>query len=292
MPAPTPSDLRAHPLRAPAVSPDTPTTRLAAPWLLWVVLATLVPWSALVNLVFARERLYAPLLEASGGWLDPALQVCLPSVAAYLLLFRSGGCRRTDVGWRLGTLPAGLAGGALLWGALQVCAGAPAEWRVRQDVGLLSAALWAPLLGQLLGNALWEETVYRGFVFAQVRSRLEERGSTRRNAGFLAAAASALAFAIPHLPQRVYSGTLGGPAAIALDLAHLFAAGLLLAWLYARTENLWWLVALHGLANAPTLFFEWTLELDPKIVVSLLAVALSSTRGTWLAARRRRPPDR
>ena len=109
--------------------------------------------------------------------------------------------------------------------------------------------LLGPLLAQLAGTALMEETLYRAFLWPQLRLRLVAV-LPARSASVLALIASQAIFALMHIPIRIYQGAaladLGGM------LAMLFASGIVLALVYAATRNLFIAVAIHALANAPT----------------------------------------
>lgn len=129
------------------------------------------------------------------------------------------------------------------------------EWGITGVIGTL--------LGQLFGNALCEELVYRGFLLTQVL------------------------FATCHIS----SALAGGMSAIdvVLDLIRLTVLGILLALLYVRTNNLFIVIGVHALMNAPT-----ALVSSPTIDVSVLVILLAALPSTSPAGRagKRRPGNR
>lgn len=238
---------------------DLQQTRRAPTWLVVVVLLALYPWSVLVNQWFAANHYYEPLVVATNGLLYPNLQVCLPTVIVWLLVWRAAGLRLGDVGWRGRDLLVGVLATLLVWLLVHFVA----VIFTLPDVAPATEPTTAPalaigkLLGQLLGNALYEETLYRGFVLVQLLLLLRARGVGRVAAAWLAALGSALVFALPHIPNRLYRGEYADLGALLGDQIVLLLSGLFLAWVYLRTRNLWWLIGLHSLANAPTLLVEW-----------------------------------
>jgi membrane protease YdiL (CAAX protease family) len=269
---------------------DPAPSRRAPTWLLVAVIASSLPWSWFVNLWFAPRGLYRPLSHWSGGLLHPTLQVCLPALVLYLLLLRAGGLRPRDVGWRAADLRAGVLATVALWlGCNAVALLAPGGDGAHdgQEGGPLLAVA-GRLLGQLLGTALLEETLYRGFCLTQFLMSLRARGVRRQVAAPVAAALSAVVFAIPHIPNRMFKGAYESAADVLADQAMLACSGVLLAWVYLRTRNLWWGVGLHALANCPTLVVPWGWGGSPKAAVAVLGLGLTAL-WPWLARRRQAP---
>lgn len=250
---------------------DLLQTRRAPTWLLVAVIASLVPWSCCVNLWFAEQKLYRPLYQATAGLLSPALQVGLPSVILYVAMLRLGGLRGADFGWRRGHLRAAAVATSLVWLISNVVAVLANFDTLALDEALAQRPLVAAgrLLGQLFGNALLEETLYRGFCLVQFLLLLRGRP-------WLAALLSAICFAVPHIPNRIYLDGYADAGDVVFDMTQLLCSGLFLAWVYLRTRNLWWLVGLHSLANAPSLLVHWDVSVrDGKVLVSVAGVALT-----------------
>ena len=80
----------------------------------------------------------------------------------------------------------------------------------------------------VIAAPLFEEVVFRGFLFSMLRTR----------AGVVASAiATAALWSIVHVQYD------------ALELSYIFALGLLLAWARARTDSLAAPIALHAAVN-------------------------------------------
>jgi membrane protease YdiL (CAAX protease family) len=224
--------------------------------------------------------------------LHPALQACLPSLLLYLLLFRLGGLRPVDVAWRRRDLLAGGLATLVLWVLSNALARAAiaGESASRGESAETPLQVAGNLLGQLLGNALWEETLYRGFFLVQFLLLLRARGFGPRRAAWLAALLSAFVFALPHFPNRILKDEYRVASDVVFDQLRLVLSGLFLAWVFLRTRNLWWAVGLHGLANAPTLLFEWGWEAAPKEAVAGMGLLMTLV-WPWVFGRRARGPD-
>ncbi|MCR9245030.1 MAG: CPBP family intramembrane metalloprotease [bacterium] len=267
-------------------------TRRAPTWLLATVLLVLYPWSWFVNQWFMANEHYRYLLRASDGLLFPNLQVCAPTILLWLLVFRLAGLRFADIGWCRRDLGMGALMTLVVWVAIHIVA-VIVNW---SELTLFGELLEAPqltigrLFGQLLGNALYEETIYRGFCMTQFLLLLLARGHGQFKAVSLAALGSAAMFALPHIPNRLARERYDDWPAVLGDQTMLLCSGLFLAWIYIRTRNLWWAVGLHSLANCPTLLVVWQGEgsrgNSVKALVSLFGL-LITVAWPWLRRRGR-----
>jgi membrane protease YdiL (CAAX protease family) len=124
------------------------------------------------------------------------------------------------------------------------------------------------LLAQVLGNALFEEVGYRGFLLRQFELRLGWVTGRRRRLAVAAALSLAL-FALMHVPNRLSAGFAGADLATSVLIA--LALGVLLTLLYLRTGNLLLVVGVHALINTPTLLVASPASHE---IVEVLAVLL------------------
>lgn len=139
------------------------------------------------------------------------------------------------------------------------------------------------LTSQVLGNALYEEIVFRGFVFVQLYLFLTRRDV--RSPLVKAVLASQLFFALLHIPLQLVRYDVGW-SGLVFWLPATGAAGVIFAAVYARTQNLFIAVGLHALFNAPTqLFLPPTADSQmPATLVTLLGlglVFLPGSRRLW-----------
>jgi membrane protease YdiL (CAAX protease family) len=136
-------------------------------------------------------------------------------------------------------------------------------WSLATGQGLSIDPTWAQfgalavlgnLLGQFFGNALYEETVWRGVTLPQFYRRCAKRLPAKRDLSMAALIAALVIsqglFALRHIPVRIWNRfTLGD---LPITLAELFVTGVVFALLYLRTRNLFVVIGIHALYDAPT----------------------------------------
>lgn len=225
-----------------------------------LALAWLLAWTLAAAVWFVSPYFPKQLLggwqAASGGWLSVTLLASFSIGLVQLAIIRGPG-RQTwaALGWQARQLLPAAGVFALLWLLMQggTLLGAwlrDTDWAFREAwAGGLGIAL-GPLLAQLLGTALMEETVFRGYLWPQIAARLG--GGTR--GAWLGALASQALFALVHLPMLVYRGATAGE--LAMSLLGLFVIGLVFVLVYAATRNLFIAVGVHALGNAPSLLLD------------------------------------
>jgi hypothetical protein len=196
------------------------------------------------------------LYVATGFLIQSTLVGGLFSLAVVgLMVFGVGRLRASDIGWNWRHLGLGLSVTLGLWiamnGVLAVLAalgdGVSIDegWKQRRI-----SAMVGGLIGQFLGNALAEETMFRGFLLPQFYLKAI---AARRHRPALAFAliGSSLLFAVTHFPNRIYVHGYSGSEFL-WDQIGLFLFGLIMAAAYLVTRNLFIAVGLHSLVNEPT----------------------------------------
>ncbi|MEM6473261.1 MAG: CPBP family intramembrane glutamic endopeptidase [Planctomycetota bacterium] len=114
--------------------------------------------------------------------------------------------------------------------------------------GLASTGL---MLGQVFGNASYEEILFRGFLLPQLLLLFKKRNRkwSWTKCFWLALFVSQFVFSIQHLPNLIYrSGSLD-VIAICIDLVVLLVCGLVLAAVFLLTRNLYAAIGIHAIAN-------------------------------------------
>ena len=110
------------------------------------------------------------------------------------------------------------------------------------------------LIGQIFGNALYEEVLFRGILLVQIALWLQARSTEHvRRTVFFALLISQAIFALQHIPNRLAFDQWTSVAGAAADLSGLFVSGLFFAGVFQRTRNLLIAVGMHTLANLPTI---------------------------------------
>jgi membrane protease YdiL (CAAX protease family) len=250
---------------------------------------------ALVNLVLFAGGAFQPLASATGGLITGSLvaNVIFLIVLVTWVMLVDGDLRLTDIGIRFAGLPFALAASIALWLVAQI---------IHAIAGLLAHGVIQPawvwnsagayiliggLLAQVFGNALFEEIAYRGFLFPQVYLRLtglEELNWIRLIAAVLI---SQSVFALSHIPNRLYLGMT--PGAIVVDLVVLLGIGVFFTVLYLYTDNLFLLVGIHALGNAPTTWFRTAPFLEGAGESLLIyALVIAACWAAWWGGRRLR----
>lgn len=258
---------------------DLSDRRTVSGRLLVAVLAVQVVLTAVINLVvfpsaWLRAVVFDPVRIVTGGLVTATLLVNLVLLAVVVggLLVLVGGLRPRDLGLERRKLPVALAVTLGLWVTLQLVAAGASLYRTGEvavsptwgqfGVGLVLGAL----LAQVLGNALYEEILYRGVLLDQLVLKL--RG--RRWGLVLALVGSQTVFSLLHVPNRLYRGY---PLdALLVSLGMLVLMGLLFALIYHRTGNLLVAVGIHSLVNAPTMLVAS--PVSGSYLVVILAVVL------------------
>ncbi len=204
----------------------------------------------IINLGLFAGNTFRP--QASAG---AALLANLVFLGVLLVILRFGRLRPRDVGLIPRQIPQALVFALGIWAAAQAIQAAAGlaehgtlslrpEWK---SPGVMLGILFT----QVVGNALFEETAYRGFVFRQLRLRTTLP---------LALLVSQGLFALSHLPNRIYLGMT--PAEMLIDLLMLLGWGTFYVLVYLRTGSLFVGMALHALGNAPTSLFTTSMLLS------------------------------
>lgn len=131
------------------------------------------------------------------------------------------------------------------------------KWEITYIIGFFIA--------MVLGTAFFEEIAFRGYLLPQFFFLIKKRQKI-----VWAIICSSLLFSIFHIPSLLFIVQLSLPSML-LRLLMLFMVGLISCFAYLRTGNIFVLVAIHALNNAPTPIFQSTLS------PSMISVVLSFT---------------
>lgn len=233
---------------------------LSAPLLALVIVADFALTAGAVG-VFALGWL-APVQRATGGLIDETLiaNLIIFAVVVVGIVFGLGKLRPRDVGLRTAQIGPAVVATILIWVWMQIAIGV---WSLASGHGLSIDPTWAKfgalavlgnLLGQFFGNALYEETVWRGVTLPQFYRRCAKRWPAKRDLSMAALIAALVIsqglFALRHIPVRIWNGFTFSD--LPVTLAGLFVTGVIFALLYLRTCNLFVVIGIHALYDAPT----------------------------------------
>ncbi len=255
-------------------------------WLILLVIAAEVAFVGGLPRLVVRppvQGVLGALVAGSGGYVAADLLFGLVPLLLVvgLCIFGVGSMPPATVGWVWRQAWPALLVGIGVWIVLQLVlavtallgghglALAPA-WRDR-GIGYLLGAL----LGQVLGIALHEETVYRGFLFPQLAAKLTDLG--RASALILGAIISQLLYALGQMGDLLVFHPPGdrGPA---FDLLGFLLLGLWFVVCYMVTENLFVCVVLHALMNQPAALVQAS-PATTQIALYALTILLLSIWG-------------
>lgn len=254
----------------------------------WPVLALAavasIGGSLLVNLIAGppgsdfREALGA-VERATGGVVQTPLVLSpLFFVIVGAVMFGVGRLRLSDVGWRVFAAGPALIATLAFWAAMQaglvvwvVLSSGELHWNESWDE-MGAGWFFGQLLAQLLGNALVEETVFRGFFLPQLYLKALARFRPA-SALVLALMTSQLFFALMHIPNRLFVNAVPIEDQL-VDQLELIAQGLTYGALYVVTRNIFVGVGLHSLYNQPARLLPVPFRPAVMIVWYVLAFTL------------------
>ncbi len=125
------------------------------------------------------------------------------------------------------------------------------------------------LIGQLLGNALFEEMIYRGIFFLQLYLIFRTNRSNKISL-ILAIIISQMFFALIHIPNRLLIHHVEN---LFTDLIMLFIIGIIFSLILIKTDNLAYLIGVHCLINEPFNLIETSFP--TILVISLLTIIIT-----------------
>lgn len=259
-------------------------SRPVKPWLLLILVAMIFATTIFINLWFFPSGAYRLLGDLTGGWLSATLQAGWLSILILVvgLIRGAGQLEPAEFGVESHKVLAGVVYAFAIWlvmNLILVVASVPPVQGLSlhpQWSQLGSSSVLSELLGQIVGNALAEEIVYRGFLFVQCLFLLQARLARHRRLWIIVSilAASGI-FAISHVPNRFWKEQYISMAAVAGDQVMLLLSGVFFCWIYLRTQNLFFAIGVHALANRPTLLIEPPDYLPAHGLLLLLSIAIA-----------------
>jgi membrane protease YdiL (CAAX protease family) len=213
----------------------------------WSIIGLTIVAYACANFVLCLAVFHGPVSDALGklyastGFIIRSTLVggvfCLLAVGPILYV---AGLRASDIGWVWSKVLVGMFVTLGLWAATNAsiaCLAAVRGGIVVEPAWKQGAftALAGALVGQLLGNALAEETVFRGFLLPQFYLKMVD---SQRSGAALAIAliGSSLLFALSHIAQRLLIAGFAGSDLLP-DQLGLFFFGIYHALIYVVTRH-------------------------------------------------------
>ncbi len=209
----------------------------------------------LINLILFPHSFFDPITKATFHLINPTLQAGWLNILIFsLIVFGWGKLRPSDVGLEWGKLARGLSLTVLIWLFAQSIAllfnSANGDLRLDpswNEQGVTTVL--GGLIAQLASSALSEEMGYRGFYLRQFYLKLKIRDE-RWRVGCAIVLMAGL-FALLHIPNIIFHGF-----SLPETLTWLFFSGIIFAFVYLLSGNLFFAVGVHALSNQPTLITE------------------------------------
>jgi CAAX protease family protein len=268
------------------VAPEThQTTRWST-----LALATFVYLSVLIiaNAVDngAANQALDHLDEITRGWVTPQLILPLATLlAVYFVIRGRDQLRWIDVGWRTSALLPAASLTAIAWLAMHPLLFVLVRFGFKHDDvswTALDASVVPTFINQALGNAMVEETFFRGYLIIGVLHLLSG-GSRRASSVTIAAVLSLALFVLSHVPRLLMESSVDHTD-IAETLFRIIGFGCVLTLVFVVTDNVFVCVGLHSIWNTRPLLFAAP---DNSIDIAWTASILLSTTGWWLVTRAR-----
>lgn len=227
-------------------------------WLICLLVFLHMLDSLWINLVFFKADWYRPVEMNSGGLVNATLMANAISLVLLvgIVLVGIGRLGPEDLGLKESKLKVAIRFVLGVWLLIQlanVAVGTFTSYPLFSDLwerfGL--EMVLGNLIGQVFGNALLEEIIFRGFLLVQLIKKFRHT----KHPWLYGLLLSQTIFALSHIPNRLFMG-YGLDAALLMDMGLLIIFGCLFALLYLATDNLYLVIGLHALQNAPTLIFE------------------------------------
>jgi len=194
--------------------------------------------------------------------------------AVYGVLIGHGKMKVEDLGLTVEKLPLAFIFGIAIWISIQIIEGI-IGYAINGTIALESSwttkgtARIGLLIGMLFGTALFEEIGFRGFLLVQFITKLGRVVKNRVLSTSLALLTSQTFFTLVHVPWKMMNQ--GWTTAVFLDLLFsVFMNGVIYGLLYLRTRNLFFVMIIHSLGNAPTALIQPSIE--SSIILLLLAI--------------------
>jgi membrane protease YdiL (CAAX protease family) len=219
------------------------------------------PWLSIV-IVLGFDLLGTFLLFIR---VHPLVVVFLPWLLVIGLgIFLLGKLRFSDLGIFPTKIIPAILNGLLLWFMIQLIIAVVLF--LFQEKLILGKVSLGYLVDQLLFFAIAEEVIFRGYLLPQLYLKLKRTKIFSAKSLWAALFISQLIFSLYHIPHRLANNT--SLQDLPYQLLLLWISGLLLCYVYLRSQNLLVAVVVHALGNAPTILFSY--DVLPWYVVTLI----------------------
>lgn len=242
---------------------DKPSIFEAKPTLLRFIVSFIfihIIFTIIVNLILFGNGYLSGIAKSTNGWVNETLAAnlfgLLLEVAIFLLMIAKVSLR--DLGLQKGKLLSGMIGTFLFWIAINIvdlCLTLLNHSRLtfNNDIFRYWNIYFGEFLSQILGNALLEEILFRGFLLVQIYLCLKKINSNTSRIIYAMLISQSI-FAAIHIPNRIYSGLVG--MEFVYDFIMLVILGVIFSLLYVLTKNLFFVIGVHSLMNVQLMIWD------------------------------------
>ena len=126
------------------------------------------------------------------------------------------------------------------------------------------------IIGQIFGNSLLEEIIFRGILLVQLYLIFITKNSNKITIIY-SLAASAIIFVLFHIPNRILTYT---PDNLVIDTVSLLFGSTLLGIIFLKTKNLPFVIGFHSLVNDPSNIIVTNIPTEPIIFALVIIITL------------------
>lgn len=237
-----------------------------------ILIVILIPFNQIVLNYLFKIRFFVPLAKSTDYWIQPTLAGNLLSLIIFSTLIFIIGKHNLFSVWltkeklKIAVLPI-----FFIWLLSQIIT-IVVTYFSKGDIVFIDRfnVLTGSLIGQLFGNATFEELIYRGILFLQIYILLKPK-TTNNNALIISIIVSQIVFALIHIPNRLMINQVDN---LAMDLLGLFVAGVALTVIYIRTQNLVFVIGVHTLINEPFNIIDCSFPMENSIYILIILTTI------------------
>ncbi|WP_340007704.1 CPBP family intramembrane glutamic endopeptidase [Paenibacillus sp. FSL K6-0276] len=253
-------------------------------------------FTLMVNLILFENGTLSIIAKSTSGWINETLAANLFGLVLEVVIFLCMIAKLSlrDLGLKKNKLLAGLIGTFLFWLAINIvdlCMTllTHSSLSFNDDIFRNSNVVFGELLGQIFGNALLEEVLFRGFLLVQIYLLLQRINSNTSRIVYAMFISQSI-FAAIHIPNRIYTGLVGMD--FVYDFIILVILGVIFSLLYVLTNNLFFVIGVHSLMNVQLMFWDSSFTYTATLIcVFLLTCILFYIKRKEFRAQKQKPMD-
>ncbi|KTD84562.1 CPBP family intramembrane glutamic endopeptidase [Paenibacillus etheri] len=235
-------------------------------------------FTLVVNLILFANGTLSVIAKSTNGWINETLAANLFGLVLEVVIFLCMIAKLSlrDLGLTKKKVFAGMIGTLLFWIAINmVDLGMTllthSSLSFNSDIFRNSNVVFTELLGQIFGNALLEEVLFRGFLLVQIYLLLKKVNNNTSRIVYAMFISQSI-FAAIHIPNRIYSGLVG--LDFVYDFIILVILGVIFSLLYVLTKNLFFVIGVHSLMNVQIMFWDSSFTNTATLICVLLLTCL------------------